>query len=85
MFIDTVKIYLLKIDTRIFDYKYNVKTHKDLNINDLKFNSINKKEPFNYETLAISSIKQILNNIVGIYNSKSKFITVNYAEKKKYF
>ena len=36
--IDTVKIYLLKIDIRIFDYKYNVKTHKDLNINNLKFN-----------------------------------------------
>ena len=61
--IDTVKIYLLKIDTRIFDYIYNVKTHKDLNINDLKFNSINKKEAFNYETVAIFSIKQILNNI----------------------
>ena len=28
------------------------------------------------------SKKQILNNIVGIYNSKSKFITVYYAEKK---
>ena len=31
------------------------------------------------------SKKQILNNIVGIYNSKSKFITVNYAEKKNTF
>ena len=61
--IDTVKIYLLKIDIRIFDYKYNVKTHKDLNINNLKFNSINKKEAFNYETVAIFSIKKILNNI----------------------
>ena len=61
--INAVKIYLLKIDTRIFDYKYNVKTHKDLNINNLKFNSINKKEAFNYETIAIFSIKQILNNI----------------------
>ena len=61
--IDAVKIYLLKIDTRIFDYKYNVKTHKDLNLNDLKFDSINKKEAGDYETLAIFSIKKILNNI----------------------
>ena len=56
--INAVKIYLLKIDTRIFDYKYNVKTHKDLNLNDLKFDSINKKEAFNYETVAIFSIKE---------------------------
>ena len=70
--IDAVKIYLLKIDTRIFDYKYNVKTHKDLNLNDLKFDSINKKEAFNYETVAIFSIKKILNNID--INKKDIFI-----------
>ena len=61
--IDAVKIYLLKIDTRIFDYKYNVNTHKDSYLKDLKFNSINKKEACDYETLAIFSIKKILNNI----------------------
>ena len=61
--IDAVKIYLLKIDTRIFDYKYNVNTHKDSYLKDLKFDSINKKEAFDYETIAIFSIKKILNNI----------------------
>ena len=61
--IDAVKIYLLKIETRIFDYKYNVNTHKDSYLKDLKFDSINKKEAFNYETVAIFSIKKILNNI----------------------
>ena len=61
--IDAVKIYLLKIDTRIFDYKYNVNTHKDSYLKDLKFNSINKKEACDYETIAIFSIKKILNNI----------------------
>ena len=70
--IDAVKIYLLKIDTRIFDYKYNVKTHKDLNLKDLEFDSINKKEAFNYETVAIFSIKKILNNID--INKKDIFI-----------
>ena len=35
--IDAVKIYLLKIDTRIFDYKYNVKTYQDLSLKDLNF------------------------------------------------
>ena len=33
--IDAVKIYLLKIDTRIFDYKYNVNTHKESYLKDL--------------------------------------------------
>ena len=61
--IDAVKIYLLKIDTRIFDYKYNVNTHKDSYLKDLKFDSINKKEALDYETIAIFSIKKILNNI----------------------
>ena len=56
--IDAVKIYLLKIDTRIFDYKYNVNTHKDLYLKDFKFDSINKKEGYDYETIAIFSIKK---------------------------
>ena len=33
--IAAVKIYLLKIETRIFDYKYNVNTHKDSYLKDL--------------------------------------------------
>ena len=68
--IDAVKIYLLKIDTRIFDYKYNVNTHKDSYLKDLKFDSINKKEAFDYETIAIFSIKKysiILKLIRKIY------------------
>ena len=52
--IDAVKIYLLKIDTRIFDYKYNVNTHKDSYLKDFKFDSINKKEACDYETLQYS-------------------------------
>jgi len=54
---------LLRIDTRIFDYKYNVKTYKDTSLQDLQFDSINKKVAVDYETIPPFSINKILNSI----------------------
>jgi len=64
--IDAVKIYLLKIDTRIFDYKYNVNTHKDSYLKDLKFDSIKKKKHLimNYANADLNKIDVINNPVV---------------------
>lgn len=54
---------MLRIDTRIFDYKYNINTYKDTSLKDLQFDSINKKVAVDYETIPAFSINKILNSI----------------------
>ena len=61
--IKTGKIYLSKIDHRMFDYKYNINTHRDLRLKNLSFSSINKKNGFDYETISPFLINKILTTI----------------------